>query len=221
MDRRDGLTVEQSKAVREALPELHRLARCLARKCPNQTLDELETLAEDSLMRRVRRWDPERGRLIDFARKGVRRDVIRAAYAGANDPCLGGAFHAMDEHEDGIAVPDTATRWAEGVEEKEARALTLGQDQAAAGFYGYSAVRARETPEDEFGSREAFVAMKQVVADSEPRVSALFDLLFEQDMSWREAAERLGIHERQAYRIADRPLSRLRAMLAPRQVQAP
>lgn len=218
MERRAGLTAEQSKAVREALPELHRLARCLARKCPNQTLDELKTLAEDSLMQRVRRWDPERGRLIDFARTGVRRDVIRAAYRRANDPCLGGALQAMDAQEEGVEVLDAATRWAESIEEKEARALALGQDQAAAGFYGYSAVRARETPEDEYGSREAFAAMKRVVAESEPRAGALFEMLFEQDMSWREAAERLGVPERQAYRIVDRPLSRLRAMLAPRQL---
>ncbi|APR75135.1 Hypothetical protein A7982_00481 [Minicystis rosea] len=81
-------------------------------------------------------------------------------------------------------------------------------------------MRARQTPEDEYGSREAFDTMKRVVADNEPRASALFELLFEQDLSWREAAERLGIHERQAYRIADRPLSRLRAMLSPRHLRA-
>lgn len=218
---RDGLTVEQSKAVRDALPELHRLARSLARKCPRQTLDELETLAEDALLARVHRWDPAKGRLIDFARKEVRRDVIRAAYSEANHPPLGGAFHAMDLHEDGIESPDLAARWAESLEDKEARALALGADQAAAGFYGYSAVRARRTPEEEFGSREVFDAMKRAAAGSEPRASALFELLFEHDLSWKEAAERLGIDERQAYRIADRPFARLRAMFAPRELHAP
>ncbi|APR75134.1 Hypothetical protein A7982_00480 [Minicystis rosea] len=116
--RRDGLTVEQSNSVRDALPELHRLARSLARRCPNQTLGELQALAEDSLISRVRRWDPAKGRLMDFARKSVRRDVLRAAYTRANDPCLGGALHAMDIHEDGIEAPDTATRWAESIEEE-------------------------------------------------------------------------------------------------------
>lgn len=215
--RRGGLTAEQSRAVQAALPDLNRLARSLARKCPKHRLDELKTLAEDALMARVHRWDPAKGTLMAFAGKDVRKDVIRAAYSRANDPCVAKGLSAMDAHEDGIEPLDTATRWAESPEDKDARAIALGQNEMAAAYYAYCGAGAASSPEDEYGTREAFESMKRAIAKVEPRAPELFDLVFEQELGWEEAANRLGVDLRQARRIAERAFERLRAMLGARE----
>jgi DNA-directed RNA polymerase specialized sigma24 family protein len=155
-----------------------------------------------------------------FAGKHVRKDVIRAAHVQANDPSVAGGLDATAVHDEAIEVPDTATRWAETLEDKRARALALGQRRTAAAYYRYSAVRAERTPEDEYGSREAFDAMKRAVAGAEPLAPQLFDLLFEHGLTWKEAADTLGVDERQAYRIGERTFAMLRAMLGDRKPPA-
>jgi hypothetical protein len=120
---RDELTAHQWRIVEEALPDAHALARSLAHRCSNHTPGELAALAEDSLRRRVRNFDPGRGKkLIAFARRGVRLDLIRAAFERAHDPCVAAGLDAMDRHEEAIEQPDVATRFAESPEEKDARA---------------------------------------------------------------------------------------------------
>lgn len=209
---RAGLTAEQWKAVEEALPELRKLAQRLRRRCPHKSIREIEALAQDALISRVHRWDSTRSRLIDFARRHVPGDVVRAAYSHEGD----GALRAMDAHEETITVLDTASRWAETPEAKDARALALGQDMALAGLYGHLAARAAKSPEDEYASRESFEGMKRIAAATDPRAPALFDLLYEGGLTWDEASTQLGLDLRQAQRIEARALDRLRSVLTAR-----
>lgn len=210
---RDGLTAEQWAAVAEALPELRQLARRLRRRCPHKTVDELEALASDALMSRAPRWDPAKGRLFDFARRYLPQDVVRAAYAEEGDVALRTALRAMEAHAETITVLDTASRWAESTEEKDARARALGRNAVLAGRYAYSGVRAAESPEDEYGSREAFEAMKRAASAADPRAPALLDLLYARELTWEETATELGLDVRQAQRIEASVISQLRRVL--------
>jgi len=218
--RRDALTGEQQSALESARPEIRRLAQRLARSCPHLRLDELETMAEDLFIGRARRWDPAKGRLFDFARCEVTKDMLRAAY-GKRDPALGKCLRAMDAQEDGIVAPDTAARWAETPEAKHERAVAMGLDQAIAGLYAYGAASATRSPEDEYAGIEWFAAMKRAAATVEPRAAELLGLLYEDDLTWEEASAKLDLDPRQAQRIEARVLARLRAIHGAREQRAP
>jgi DNA-directed RNA polymerase specialized sigma subunit len=219
--RSDELTAEEWRLIEEALPEAYALARSLARRCPNHTEGELGALAEDSLRRRVRRFDATRGKkLFAFARQGVRLDLLRAAFTRAHDPCMAAGLRAMDRHEESIEHPELAARFAETLEEKDARARALGGRQMDAGHYAHTAARAARTPEDELGEREEWHEIQRAAEATAPGAAALLDLLYKEDLSWKEAATRLGVDMRQAQRIEEKVLARLRALISGRRRRA-
>jgi RNA polymerase sigma factor (sigma-70 family) len=211
---RGELTTEQWQEVLKALPEARALARSLARRCTGHTADELATLAEDSLMRRVRHFDPTRGAsLFAFARKEVRKDVIRAAYARAEERQVAAGLQAIDTAEEALEVPDLATKFEETPEERLARAHEMGtlMDRAA-----YAHAASSRTPEEAVGTLESFLWMKQIAADSSEQVETLMELLYEQDSSWEEAAARLQLSVRQAQRLESAAIERLRKAIGAR-----
>lgn len=208
---REALTDAQARDVEEALTAVRAIARSLARRCSRHTVAELETLAEDSLMQRVRHHDRAKGKLIDFARQGVRLDLIRAAYQRAHDPCVAAGLHGMDLHEEAIQPVDTAVRFAETLAEKEARALGLGRDLMAAAHGGHLAARASRSPESEVADREAWAEWKAVAARISPEAATILVLLYEQDQTWEQVAAALGMSARQAQRVHARTIKRLRA----------
>jgi hypothetical protein len=208
--------------VQAALPKIRKLAERLARRLRGTGLDvdELETMAQDFFMGRARHWDPGRKTpLYDFAHRDVTLDVLRAACA--HDRGTAACMRAMDHQEDAIVETDTAMRWAESPEEKEARAIALGQDQAIAGLYSYSAAQPAPSPEDEYGSREVVEVMKRTASEGEPCVAELLDLLFVHDLTWEEASARVGMDKRQAQRIMARAFARLRAIFGPKTRRGP
>jgi len=208
------LTSEQWRLVEEALPEAHELARSVARRCGNHTPGELDALAEDSLMRRVRNFDATAGtKLAAFARHGIRLDLVRAAFTRATDPCTSAGLAAIDRHEEAIEHPDLGARFAETLGEKDARARALGGGQMAAAYYAHTAARAARTPEEELGAREEWEELRREAEASADGAGKLLALLYEEDASWKDAAERLGLDERQAQRIEERALARLRALI--------
>lgn len=211
---RDELTVEQWRLVAVALPEARALARSLARRCSNHTQGELDALAEDSLRRRVRNFDPTRGKkLISFAREGLRLDLIRAAFERAHDPCVAVGLRAIDRHEAAIEHPDVGARFAETPEEKDARARALGDGLMGAGYYAHAAARAARTPEEELGGREEWDEMRRDAEASADGAGRLLTLLYEEEMTWEEAAAQLGIDVRRAQRIEQKAFARLRALI--------
>jgi DNA-directed RNA polymerase specialized sigma subunit len=217
--RREGLSSAQWAAVVEALPKIHELARKLARRCPRMRPEELETMAEDFFFVRALRWDPSQGKLFPFARKEVTLDVIRTAHH-VRDPALEAGLRATVAQENAMVEPDTAERWAESIKTKRDRALAMGLNLAIAGLCAYGAAHTR-SPEDEYGRRESFEAMKRAAAAVEPRAAELLGLRYEQDLTWEEVSARLDLDLRQAQRIEARVLVRLRAILGAQEQHAP
>lgn len=218
MRRRVDLTPEQWEAVVEALPAAHALARAVARRCANHTVEELETLAEDSLMRRVRRFDPAWGsKLIDFARAHVRLDLLRAARARAQDRCVAAGLRAMDRHEEAIEPVEVASRFAESLAEKEARARAAGEGLMDAAYYAYEASGTAPTPEEDVAAREDWDVLRKRADEAAEHAGLLLELVYEQDMPWKDAAKKLGMSVRQAQRVEARALAWLRSSHAARQ----
>jgi DNA-directed RNA polymerase specialized sigma24 family protein len=209
--RADGLSDAQWGEVVAALPELQRLARSVARRCNGHTSGELLALAEDSAMRRVRHHDPQKGRLMAFAQREIRLDLIRAANKRAHDPFVSAGLRGFDLHAEAIDVPDVASCFAETPEEKNARALALGGELIAAAHYGQAAARAAQTPEDDLAERERWDALKKTAAGSSDEVARLLEMLYEHDLTWEEAAERLQMNVRAAQRLAEKAMARVRA----------
>jgi DNA-directed RNA polymerase specialized sigma subunit len=211
--RDDGLTPDQWALVQEALPRAHKLADSLARRCHNHTKGELRALAEDSLARRVRRFDATRGKkLFDFARDGVRLDLIRAASQRAHDPCVASGLRAMDRHEEAIEHPDLGARVAESLEEKDARARALGDGQMAAARCAQTALRAARTQEDELGARQEWDQMLRDAEAVAEGAGELLVLLYKEELTWDETGKRLGIDERTAQRLEAKVIAHLRAL---------
>jgi RNA polymerase sigma factor (sigma-70 family) len=211
---RDELTAGQWKLVEEALPEAHKLARSLARRCSGHTEPERNALAEDSLRRRVRNYDPARGKkLIDFARRGIILDIIRADCDRKQDPVLGAALRAADRYEQGVEAPDVGDAFAETPEQKDARAREMAEGMMGAAHYAYTLTR---TPEEELSKREEFLEMQRTAEAMVGGASDVLKLIYEHDMTWDEIAEELGIDPRQAQRIEKRALDRLRAHIIAR-----
>jgi DNA-directed RNA polymerase specialized sigma subunit len=168
----------------------------------------------------VRNFDPTKGKkLIAFARQGIRLDLIRAAFVRANDPCMAAGLAAIDRHEEAIEHPDLGARFAETPEDKDARARAIGGGLMAAAYYAHTAARATRTPEEEFGEREEWEELRREAEATAEGAGQLLLLLYEEDVSWEEAAERLGIEERQAQRIEERALARLRALIVGRRLR--
>jgi DNA-directed RNA polymerase specialized sigma subunit len=209
----DDLTPEQWGHVEEAVPEARALARSLARGCKSLSADDLGTLAEDSLRRRVRHFDVAKNKkLMAFAGRFVRKDLLRAANRRAEDPCVSAGLDALDRHEETIESPDLATRFAETREEKGARARAQGAGLMGAGYYAYASARAARTPEDELASREAVAEMKRDAEATVEGGAALLDLVYVQELPWEEVAAQLGVDLRQAQRMANKVIARLRRL---------
>jgi DNA-directed RNA polymerase specialized sigma subunit len=219
---RGGLTAREWQGLQASLPQIRKLAEKLARRLAGtgRTVDELETMAQDFFMERAPRWDPGReSTLYAFARAEVELDVIRAACSG--DPGSAQAYRAMGRQEESVTETDVATRWAESIEDKEARAVALGQDQSLAGWQGYWRARAVGNPEEEYARRESMEAMKRAASTEEPRIGELLGLLYEHDLTWDEAASLVQLDKRQAQRLAARAFVRLRVLFGPQVQQAP
>jgi DNA-directed RNA polymerase specialized sigma subunit len=82
------------------------------------------------------------------------------------------------------------------------------------------AVRASRTPEEELGGREEWEMLLRDAEATEPGARALLILLYQHDLTWKEAAERLGIDERRAQRIEEKVFPRLRALTVGRRQRA-
>jgi RNA polymerase sigma factor (sigma-70 family) len=213
--RPDFLTAAQWAAVVEALPEAHALAATLARRCSSHTLKELKALVEDSLMRRARHFDPSLGKkLLAFAGKHVRRDLIRAAFTRAHDPMVAAGLSGFDTHEEALEVPDLATRFSETPEEKDARARALGREHIGAACYGYTASRAARSPEEELGEHQEWQRLKRAADGAAKNAGALLKLRYEEDTTLEETAAQLQISVRQVQRIEQRAFTRVCEILA-------
>lgn len=220
--RPSGLTRKQWEGVEAALPQIRKLARKLAGRLTGTGLcaDELDTMAQDFFVSRARRWDPDRGTtLYNFAHSDVELDVMRAACAA--DRGAAECSRAMSLQEETIVETDLATLWGESLEELEARAVALGQEQALAGLFGYSAAQRAANPEAEYGSRELVEVMKRAASTEDPRAADLLGLLYEQDLTWDEASAQVHLDKRQAQRIVARAFARLRSIFGPREQRAP
>jgi RNA polymerase sigma factor (sigma-70 family) len=221
--RRDELTDEQWKAVEEAGPEIHKLALKLLPKCPQRwrkSVEDLEALMRDLFAGRARRWDPTKGKLFPFAREAVSMDVIRTVWRGF-DPALDNRLRAMDAQEKAIVAPDTATSWAEALEDKDARARALGRNQALAAVLGDDSTAGARSPEDEYGGRELVAAMKREASSVDPRAADIMVMRYEQDLALEEVSARLGLDKRQVQRIEEKAFKRLREVFGPRENLAP
>jgi DNA-directed RNA polymerase specialized sigma24 family protein len=174
-------------------------------------------LVEDSLMPRVRHFDSTLGkRLIDFARRGVRLDPMRAAFTRAHEPLVMAGLRAMDRHEEAIEHPDLGERFAETLEQKDTRARGLGAGLMGAAHHAHTATRAARNPEEELREHEEWREMRRAAESTAPRAGELPDLLYAQEMTWEDAADRLGIDVRQAQRIEQRVIARRRALIVGR-----
>jgi DNA-directed RNA polymerase specialized sigma24 family protein len=146
-----------------------------------------------------------------FAQREIRLDLIRAGYKRAHDPCVAAGLRGFDLHAEAIEVPDAASSFAETPEEKEARALALGGELIAAAHLGQAAARAGRTAEDDIAEREQWQTLKRAAAGSSEQVAQLLELLYEHDLTWEEAAERLQMNVRAAQRLAEKAMARVRA----------
>jgi DNA-directed RNA polymerase specialized sigma subunit len=164
------------------------------------------------LRRRVRNFELTREtKLFDFAKRGLHLDLIRAAFTRANDPCVAAGLEAIERAQEAIEHPDVAARFAETVEEKDARARALGERLMDSARYAHTA-RAARTPEEELGAREERDEMVRAAEAVSEGAGRLLVLLHEEEMGWKEAAAQLGISIRQAQRIEAKVLARLRAL---------
>jgi RNA polymerase sigma factor (sigma-70 family) len=211
---RDELTVGQWEFVEQALPDAYELARSLARRCSSLTESERASLAEDSLRRRVRNFDRAKGKkLIDFARRGIILDIIRANCARKQEWALHAALRATDRYEEGVEAPDVGAAFAETPEEKDVRARGMAEGMMSAAHYAHTVAR---TPEEEFSEREEFLEMQRAAEAVAEGASEILMLIYEHDMTWDEIAKALGIDPRQAQRIEQKALVRLRALIVAR-----
>jgi DNA-directed RNA polymerase specialized sigma24 family protein len=214
-ERRGGLTAPQWKIVEEALPEARALARTVARRCSSLSISEIETLLEDGLMRRVVDFDKARGpSLVQFSRKFLVLDVLRAAFKRANDPAVGTGLHAADVHEEALDAPDLASQFAESVEEKEARARNLGAGMISAMYYAHEHGRLTRTHEDELVAREEWEELKRTGAAAGKDAAVLLDLLYTENMTWDAAAAKLQVSVATAKRLEERAIERIRGFLS-------
>jgi DNA-directed RNA polymerase specialized sigma subunit len=219
---RGGLTAQQWQGLKDVLPQVRKLAERLARRLAGtgSNADDLEAMAQDFFMERARRWDPSQGStLYAFAHAEVELDVIRAACG--RDPGSAQAYRAMGRQEESIAETDIATRWSEAIEEKEARAAALGQDQSLAAWHGYWTAHAATSPEDEYARRESIEVMKRAACGDEPRIADLLGLLYEQDLTWDQASAEVGLDKRKAQRLIAQAFGRLRVIFGDQVRAAP
>lgn len=209
------LTTDQWTFVVGALPEAKLLARKMVRRCPGLTAGELETLLQDGLMKRVRDYEPNRKTtLMQFAKNLLILDLLRAARRRARDPIVTAGLRAMDIHEETLSAPDLAVQFAEGVEEKVARAQDLADEMIAAAYYGYEHARSAESHEDDLVARARWDELKRVADGAAQNGAMLMDLLYVEDMTWKAVADKLGISEATAKRLEGTVIERLRAFLA-------
>jgi DNA-directed RNA polymerase specialized sigma subunit len=82
-----------------------------------------------------------------------------------------------------------------------------------AGRYAHAAARAARTPEDEVGERESWHELQRDAEASADGAGQLLKLLYEEDMTWEDAAAQLGLDVRQAQRIEQKAFVRLRALI--------
>lgn len=220
---RGALTAPQWKLVEAALPESRALARSVARRCKSLSVGEIETLLEDGLMRRVGDFDPGRGpSLVQFARKFLVLDVLRAAGKRAHDPLMSAGLHAGLVHEEALDGPDLASRFAESLEEKEARARNLGAGLIAAMYFAHESARLARTHEDELIAREEWDELKRAAAAAGKDAGALLDLLYTENLTWDAAAAKLEISVTTAKRLEEKAIERIRGVLSrPRPGAAP
>lgn len=210
-----SLTTEQWKHVQDALPEARTLARALARRCRSLDIDELETLCQDGLMLSVLDYDASRGAtLMQFARNVLCRDLLRAGSRRAKDPVVAAGLLAADFHADAMSSPDLAVQFAESDEEKDARALSLGEELVTAALYAYEGARLSRTSEDDLIARARWEELKRVADGAAQDGAMLLDLLYVEDMTWKAIANKLGISEATAKRLEEAAIARLRKFLA-------
>jgi DNA-directed RNA polymerase specialized sigma24 family protein len=176
---------------------------------------EIETLLEDGLMRRVGDFDETRGpSLVQFTRKFLVLDVLRAAFKRANDPVVGMGLHAADVYEDALEAPDLASQFAESVEEKEARARNLGADMISAMYYAHEHGRLARTHEDELIAREEWEELKGTAAAAGTDAAVLIELLYAENMTWDAAAAKLQVSVTTAKRLERGAIERIRGFLS-------
>ena len=218
---RGALTAEQWKLVEAALPEARALARTVARRCSSLSVSEIETLLEDGLMRRVGDFDETRGpSLVQFTRRFLVLDVLRAGWKRANDPAVGTGLHAADIHEEALAAPDLASRFAETLEEKEARARNLGAGMIAAMYYAHEHGRLTRTHEEELIAREEWEELKSTAAAAGKDAAVLLELLYTENLTWDAAATRLQVSVTTAKRLEEKAIERIRGFLSRPRVRA-
>jgi DNA-directed RNA polymerase specialized sigma24 family protein len=204
-----SLTAEQWGRVQAELPAAHKLAEMAGRQCPHLSKGLLHGLAEDALMRAVRRHDPSRGSLVQLARKGIFGGVLRAAY-----PRWQAGTEAAIQHEEPPEEMGLAERIAETPEDLAMRIAAKGERWVAAAECG-SAARGAESPEDELLRLERWRELKRVAGGDghEPEASHLVELLYEQDATLDEASAKLGASVSTLKRLKVRALDRIRIYL--------
>ncbi len=209
-----SLTTTQWEFVTKALPEARSLARALARRCRALDVDELETLCQDGLMLSVLDYDSSHGAtLMQFARNVLCRDLLRAGVKRAKDPVVATGLLAADFHEEALSWPDLAVQFAESDEEKDARALSVGEELVTAAFYAYEGARLARTSEEDLIARARWEELKRVAGGAGQNGAVLMDLLYVEDMTWKAVADKLGISEATAKRLEGMVIERLRAFL--------
>ncbi|MFO0761130.1 MAG: sigma-70 family RNA polymerase sigma factor [Byssovorax sp.] len=215
------LSAEQAKLVEEAMPHARQVARSLSFRSTGVEEQELVAEGHAVLVRRVLRFDAERGTTLgQYCFKEMKGAMLRAIRKARRDP-LAAARLAIATHEEALDEGrDLAREIAETDAEKSARARALGEDVMAVAFLAYQQSRAvAPSPEEDLADHEERALVRGAVSSLGQEHAALLDLLYFQGLDWESVAERLGVSISSAQRMENKLIPKLRAALTARGIQ--
>jgi DNA-directed RNA polymerase specialized sigma24 family protein len=214
-----SLTAEQWGRVHAELPAAHKLAEIAGRQCSHLSKGLLHGIAEDALIRAVRRHDPSRGSLLQLARKGIFGGVLRAAY-----PRWQAGTEAAVPHEEPPEEMSLAERIAETPEDLAMRIAAKGERWVAEAVCGSATQPTAESPEDALIRLERWRELKRVAgADGrDPKAARVIELLYEHEATWEQVATDVDVCVATAKVLKIRALDRIRVHLgSPRRMARP
>ena len=231
--RRSGDPAERAALIEEFMPLANRLAWRYRRS--NDAHDDLVQVAYVGLVKAVDRFDPERGaRFSSFAvptvlgelRRHLRDKTWRLHVPRALQTLTLALGPATETLSNGLQRAPTVAELAkhmhvsaeEILDAKQAADTQFGRslDEPAFTDGDSSLVETLGREDQDLTGADHALAMKGWVAELPQRQREILRLRFEEDLTQREIADRVGISQMHVSRLLRRSLERLRVMAGPR-----
>jgi DNA-directed RNA polymerase specialized sigma subunit len=211
----DPFTDDEHRLVREALalPAAQRFVTRLARRCPVLTDKEVNALAEDAMLAKVRTFDDTRGvSLFAYAKKNIEGRIVRAAGRRGEHTLWMEAMGLVSDTLDELPLSELATATGEDINRQLRQ---MGATAGAAVRYGLACSDDTHlTPEVRLLNSELREALARAMSQEGTDVTALIKAIFFGDETWETAADAQGISKSKAYRLLRAAFERMRARLA-------